>query len=658
VSAAPPTATLGLPSRHQPHLVLWFVVVTTIGLLLAGGGILVVVERALTWQAERHAVDRARVATNAMLDRQLRVGDLSGSPSAARRRQLSALFTRASLGADSSSATLYGGGGVIFSTNRAATGAPTPAPVQRALHGQVVSDVASTGSGRVLRAFLPLDLSDGSAKGVIQIDQDFAPIASAARSSSLLIAAVLEGLLALLCVLLVPVLARAAARLRRHVHELDWMASHDHLTGLLNRAGFARVIGRRLGSQHPLGALLLFDLDRFHEINETVGADKGDQLLVAVAERARDAFPEHPLARLGEDEFGLLLPAVAEDDVDTAARRLLAVIADPLTVDGIQLSLEARVGVAGIAPCVDFERLLRRAGIALTAAQDDGRDIAFYSPADDHCDLARLTVVTELRAALHSEQLRVYFQPQLDLSTGSVRAVEALVRWQHPERGLLAASEFITAAERSGLVSQISRHVLAASAQQWQVWNQQGIKLDIAVNLSAIDLLDLALVDEIAAIVAEHDMPPEYLVLEITERTLLQDEQQACNVLTQLNDIGIRASIDDYGTGYSSLASLRQLPIQQVKIDRCFVTRIPTDTNNDAIVRSTIDLAHALGALVVAEGVETTSELDRLADHGCDLAQGYLIGHPLPADELAHLIHNRPGEDPARTQLASLLGQA
>jgi diguanylate cyclase (GGDEF)-like protein len=635
--------------------VLRFVLVTAIGLLLAGGGILIVVERALTRQAERHAVDRARVATNALLDRQLRVGDLSGALSSARRRELSALFSRASLGTDSSSATLYGSGGAIFTTNRAAEHAPTPAPVQSALHGQVVSDVASTGSGRVLRAFLPLHLSDGSARGVIELDQDFAPIASAARNSSLLIAAVLEGLLALLCVLLVPVLGRATARLRRHVRELDWMASHDHLTGLLNRAGFGRVIGRRLGSEHALGALLLFDLDRFHEVNETVGADKGDQLLVAVAKRVRDAFPEQPMARLGEDEFGLLLPVVAEDDVETAARRLLAVIAEPLTVDGIQLSLEARVGAAGVAPCADFERLLRRAGIALTAAKEDGRDVAFYSSADDHSDLARLTVVTELRAALRSEQIRVHYQPQLDLSTGSIRAVEALVRWQHPERGLLAAGEFITAAERSGLVSQISRCVLAASARQWQDWNRQGIKLDIAVNLSAVDLLDVTLVGEIVALLAEHDMPPEYLILEITERTLLQDEQQARNVLTQLNDIGIRVSIDDYGTGYSSLATLRQLPIQQVKIDRCFVTGIPTDTSNDAIVRSTIDLAHALGALVVAEGVEATSELDRLADTACDLAQGYLIGRPLPADELAQLVRRRRGEDSARTWLASVL---
>ena len=655
MSAVPARAAARLPPPREPHLVLWFVVVTTVGLLLAGSGILVVVERTLTGQAERHAVDRARVATNALLDRQLRAGDLSGALTPARRRQLSELFSRASLGADSSSATLYGSGGVIFTTHRSAARAPAPVSVQRALNGQVVSDVVSTRSGRVLRAFLPLVLADGSARGAIEFDQDFAPIASAARDSSLLIAAVLEGLLVLLCLLLVPLLARAAARLRRHVHELDWMASHDHLTGVLNREGFGRALGRKLGSEHPLGVLLLFDLDRFHEINETVGADMGDELLVAVAERVADAFPDQPVARLGEDEFGLLLGVVADDDVDAAARRLLAVIADPLTVGGIQLSLETRVGAAGFAPCVDFERLLHRAGMALAAAKEDGRDVAFYSSADDQCERTRLRVVSELRAALRSDQIHVHYQPQLDLATGSIRAVEALARWQHPERGLLAAGEFIAAAERSGLVSEISRQVLASSARQWHEWNRQGITLDIAVNLSAADLLDLTLVGEIATLLAESGMPPEHLVLEITERTLLQDEQQARTALAQLTSTGIRVSIDDYGTGYSSLASLRQLPIQEVKIDRCFVTGIPTDTSNDAIVRSTIDLAHALGAIVVAEGVERTSELQRLADTGCDLAQGYLIGRPLPADELAQLVRQRRTQEPVHTLFATVL---
>ena len=648
-----------LPSRRAPRLVLWFVLATTIGLLLAGGGILVVVERELTAQAERHAVDRARVATTALLDRQLRARDLAGAPSPARRRQLSALFSRASLGAQSTGATLYGHNGVIFATERAASRAPVPEPVQRALDGRVVSDVVPAGSGRVLRAFLPVTLDGGGrVSGAIELDQDYAPLAAAARRSSLLIAAVLEGLLALLCVLVVPVLARATARLRRQVDELDWMASHDHLTGLLNRPGFLRVIEERLGGETRPGALLLFDLDRFHDVNETVGAGKGDELLVQVAARVRDGFADRPVARLGEDEFGLLLPAVTDRAARQAAQRLLAVLSEPLWVDGVQVGLAARVGVAPVCEDLDCESLLRRAGIALTAAKEDGRDVAFYSPAEDHRDLGRLTAVGELRRALLDEQLRVHYQPLADIATGSICGVEALVRWQHPERGLLAAGEFIATAERSGIVTQISRHVLATSVQQWQCWSRQGIRLDVAVNLSAFDLLDLALPREIASLLAAHEMPPERLVLEITERTLLQDERQARTVLTQLNELGIRAAIDDYGTGYSSLASLRQLPIQQVKIDRCFVTGIPGDTSNDAIVRSTIDLAHALGASVVAEGVEMEPELERLRELACDIAQGYLIGRPMPADEVEQLIWQRRADEPARTPLALALDGA
>ena len=658
MSAAPLQASRRLPPRREPRLVLWFVAATALGLLLAGAGILVVVERELTAQAERHAVDRARVATTALLDRQLRARDLAGSLSPARQRQLSALFSRASLGAHSTGATLYGRGGVIFATDRAAQRAPVPEPVQRALDGRVVSDVVQTGSGRQLRAFVPVVLSGGRAKAAIELDQDYAPIASAARRSSLLIVAVLEGLLALLCFLLVPVLARAAARLRRQVDELDWMASHDNLTGLLNRPGFRRVVDERLGGETPPGALLLFDLDRFHDVNETVGADKGDELLVQVAARVRGGFPDRPVARLGEDEFGLLLPAVSDRAMHLAAQRLLAVLADPLWVDDVQVGLAARVGVAPVSEGLDCERLLRRAGIALTAAKEDGREVAVYSVADDHRDLGRLTAVGELRQAILGEQLRVHYQPQADIATGSICGVEALVRWQHPERGLLAAGEFIETAERSGIVAQISRYVLATSVQQWQEWSRQGIRLDVAVNLSAFDLIDLTLPREITTLLARYEMPPERLVLEITERTLLQDERQARDVLTQLNEIGVRVSIDDYGTGYSSLASLRQLPIQQVKIDRCFVTGIPGDTSNDAIVGSTIDLAHALGAAVVAEGIETEAELERLAELACDLAQGYFVGRPLPAGELEQLVLQRRAGGPARTPLDVALASA
>jgi EAL domain-containing protein (putative c-di-GMP-specific phosphodiesterase class I) len=227
-----------------------------------------------------------------------------------------------------------------------------------------------------------------------------------------------------------------------------------------------------------------------------------------------------------------------------------------------------------------------------------------------------------------------YFQPQVDLGTGAIRGVEALVRWRHPERGLLPAGEFVPAVERTDLITQLGRHVLAASIAQWRRWRTEGVSVDVAVNLSTIDLLDLTLPGTIVDLLIEHGMPADRLILEITESTLLHDEQRTHRVLRQLERIGVCLAIDDFGTGYSSLATLRRLPIRQVKIDRTFVDGIPADSDNDTIVQSTIQLAHTLGATVVAEGVETIAQFDRLAELGCDTAQGYLIGRPAQAEDL------------------------
>ena len=361
---------------------------------------------------------------------------------------------------------------MIFTTSPAASRVPAHEHVQRALRGQVVSDVVATGSGRVLRAFVPLALSDGRARGAIELDQDYAPIAAAARRSSLLISAVLEGLLALLCVLLVPVLARAAARLRRQVHDLDWMASHDHLTGLLNRPGFRRVIDERTGGERQAGALLLFDLDRFHEVNETVGAGRGDDLLVQVAARVRDGFPGQPVARLGEDEFGLLLPAAAEDAQHSAAQRLLAVLADPLASTASSFASLRESGCPGGRGPRLRRNLVRRAGIALTAAKEDGREIAFYSATDD---VATLGPRRGQRVAGGDRrgQLSVHYQPQADLATGAIRGVEALVRWQHP--GAACSPPPSSSPRRNaGLIGEIGRFVLETSARQWQGWKALG----------------------------------------------------------------------------------------------------------------------------------------------------------------------------------------
>jgi diguanylate cyclase (GGDEF)-like protein len=477
---------------------------------------------------------------------------------------------------------------------------------------------------------------------VIVLERDYSGIAAAARKSSLVVAGVLEALLVALFLLLLPMLARATRRIRAHVAELDDLATHDELTGLANRVGFRRALGRALAGQGS-GSVIVVDLDNFHEVNDTVGPEHADALLVAVAERMRELAGPEVVARLGEDEFGLLLSGDGEREIARVAEQVRRDFERPFTLGSARVALEGRAGCArfpehGTDPVV----LMRRAGVALTVAKATRRDVEIYDADHDQSDVSRLTLTAELREALRTGQLLVYYQPQADLATGAVRGAEALVRWNHPQRGLLTASEFILAAERSGLVVDIDRFVREEAARQWQEWRTLGIAIDVAVNVTAVELLDPRLPEEIETLLRRHQVPPEYLVLEITERTLLRDEHRTRQTLGRLHALGVRLAIDDYGTGYSSLSYLRKLPAQQVKLDLAFTAGIPGDTSNEAIVRSTIDLAHTLGATVVAEGVEDQLQWEHLAGFGCDIAQGYLIGKPLPAAELTRRLTNRP----------------
>jgi diguanylate cyclase (GGDEF)-like protein len=624
-----------LPPRQEPRLVSRFLAVTAVGLAVAGIGIFVVVERTLARQAERQAVERARVTTSALLDRRLRPADLTAPLVPARRSRLTALLAPSTLGEGSLGATLYGPKGTVLSTAAPKLRTPGSALVSSARSGRVTSTVSSSGSPRALRTFLPLRLGAREG-GVVELDQDYGAIAATARHTSLLTAAILESLLIVLCVLLVPTLRKTSQRLRRQVDQLDWLASHDELTGLLNRPGFSRLLEHALRAAPTRGAMLLIDLDRFHEINETIGAEQGDLLLVEVGGRLRGAFASDTVARLGEDEFAILLSGAHETEIASATRTIVDTFGPNVSVNGIRLGVTVRVGGARYPEHgLDADTLIRHASIALTAAKDESTRLSFYSEEQERHDVARLALIGDLRAGLAAGQLVVHYQPQADVATGAVRGVEALVRWNHPERGLLAADEFIGVVERTDLISELGRFVLAEAVRQWRHWRSQGLTLDLAVNLSTIDLLDLTLPGTIVDLLIEHGMPADRLTLEITESTLLQDEQRSDQVLRQLEQIGVCLAIDDFGTGYSSLSTLRKLPIRQVKIDRTFVAGIPDDKDNDTIVESTIQLAHTLGAVVVAEGVETETQLQRLAALGCDGAQGYLIGRPAPADELA-----------------------
>jgi EAL domain-containing protein (putative c-di-GMP-specific phosphodiesterase class I) len=324
------------------------------------------------------------------------------------------------------------------------------------------------------------------------------------------------------------------------------------------------------------------------------------------------------------------------------ARRIHDALVRPYVVDGVKVAVGAHAGVALLPEHgTDSDVLVRCATLGAEVAGERQTGVEVYDPTGEATDVARLALAAELREAIANGQLVLHYQPQADLQTGVVRGVEALVRWQHPERGLLGPGAFVPLAERSGLVKELGRFVLEESARQWRAWQRDGLELDMSVNLTAVDLLDLSLPDQVADTLRRHEMPASSLVIEVTETTIMGDPRRTGEVLERLRSAGVRLAIDDFGTGYSSLAYLCQLPVHEVKVDRAFVTGIPDDTANAAILRCTVELAHGLGLEVVAEGVETHEQWACLVALGCDLAQGYLLARPLPADELAALANRR-----------------
>lgn len=427
----------------------------------------------------------------------------------------------------------------------------------------------------------------------------------------------------------------------RAVHD----ACHDALTGLPNRSLFAEGVDQALlacaGTGSGMAALLLFDLDRFREINDTFGHQCGDELIIAVGARLSGVVSGmnsgmDGVARLGGDEFAVLLPDVAsvEDAVETA-ETLRAALTAPFTVEGIDLDVEASVGVAVSGHHgQDAVTLLQRADIAMYVAKDRGRGVFVYDPAADHNSPEKLAVLGDLRRALQRNELVLHYQPQVSISTGDVVGVEALVRWHHPQHGLVMPDAFIPSAEHTGLIGPLTRYILDKALAQARAWCDQGRPLTVAVNLSARNLLDEHLPDQVAELLAVHDVRPELLVLEVTETAVVTEPLRAQQSLKRLAALGIRISIDDFGAGYTSLGQLKTLPVSELKIDRSFVTRMTEEGRDALIVRSVIDLGHNLGLTIVAEGVEDEEAFTALTGLSCDIAQGYYITRPMTAEAL------------------------
>ena len=431
---------------------------------------------------------------------------------------------------------------------------------------------------------------------------------------------------------------------QRRVAELRRQVGTDDLTGLANRRGFYANASAQL-AESPTAALLLLDLDKFKEVNDSLGHHIGDRLLVGLGARlARLLRPDDLLARLGGDEFALLLPGIDQAQAEAAAGRIHEELAAPFGLGDIMIATDVSIGIA-LAPKHGRELsvLLRTADIAMYKAKRARTKTRVYSVKDDRSSDDRLRTLQELRTAMLTDQFVLHFQPKLDLRTGVVCGVETLVRWDHPRRGLIYPDGFLPLIEEGGMMRALTEHVLTLSVKQAAQWSIAGHSLPVAVNVSAGSLVDDELPDFVADVLAEHQLPASMLTLEITEESLMDDRDRGRRVLHRLRDQGVVISVDDFGTGYSSLAYLRDLPIDELKLDRAFVFPMADDARAAALVVSTIGLAHSLGLRMVAEGVENDAALAELTRHGCDHAQGFHIARPMPAAELEHWLARRNG---------------
>ena len=432
----------------------------------------------------------------------------------------------------------------------------------------------------------------------------------------------------------------------------EHQALHDGLTGLPNRTLFRDRIEQAIAQARRDGgqlAVAMIDLDRFKDVNDSLGHHAGDVLLVEVGRRLRGVLRcSDTVARLGGDEFGVLISQPrSTSDVAVVIGKLRAALEETVMVEGLSLPAEGSIGIAMFpAHGRDVDTLLRHADVAMYGAKETKAGYLFYDGSRSESDPTRLTLVSELRRALEQHELVLYYQPKASLASGEVQSVEALLRWKHPERGMVGPDEFIPLAQQTGLIKPLTLYVLDEALGQCRAWQREGLNLAVAVNLSVRNLLDADFPTQVKRLLQKHEVDPALLRLEITESTMLSDPVRTKRVLDKLAAMGIALSIDDFGTGYSSLPYLSKLPVNEIKIDRSFVMNMADSENDAVIVRSTIDLGRNLGLQVVAEGVETEQAWEELNELGCTLAQGYYLTRPVPAAELTEWLRRRPAVEP------------
>jgi len=682
---AEPAAESRVHAEGPPRLVLRFALYSAIGFALAAVAVLLLVRHFATEQAERTATLRVQSVASSVLAERVLVTDFTDRISEERRAELAEIFRRFVLNIDGIliAELVARDGTIVYSSrpNRAGTTTERVGDVQHALNGAIVSVVTNVETAaarssepgskqapatvtKSLTTYAPIPFVDQNDAAILVMYQDYKPINDAARAAFLPVAGVFEVALLLMCVGLIPALRRVTKRMQNQMAEIERRAYFDELTGLPNRTLFHHSIEASLDEAEDRNgrlAVLMMDLDRFKEINDTLGHHLGDALLQELAIRVARVLREgDTLARLGGDEFALLIGDAHEAQALETVALIQEQLLHPFMLGELPISVEASVGIA-IAPehGRDYATLLQHADVAMYVAKGTGAGSSIYDPEKDTNDARQLALAGELRRAIEQDELTLCYQPKVSLETRTISGVEALVRWNHPEQGLLMPDVFVPLAERTGLIRPLGRYVLERAIEQCARWREANLDLHVAVNLTMPDLLDLELPLYVDELLQKHNVPASALELEITEGTISADPVRVFQVVTGLGEMGVRLAIDDFGTGYSSLAYLKNLPVDALKIDKSFVMNMENDSSDATIVRSTIDLGRNLGLEIVAEGVESDAAWEALRAFGCTYAQGYFISKPIPIAELEEMMTNGPWatnplDAPCQDEIASL----
>jgi diguanylate cyclase (GGDEF)-like protein len=500
------------------------------------------------------------------------------------------------------------------------------------------NDAGHTGTNAV-EVYLPLAGGPHLQRvGVLEIYLPYDPISRDVASGLHRLYLELGVGLLVLYLGLFAITASVSGALRREAALNAFLAEHDALTELPNRSLFRRraasAIAAAQRGEHPM-AMAIVDLDRFKDVNDTLGHHSGDQLLTEIARRlAAHMRPGDTVARLGGDEFGLIIRALP--DAESVLWRLLEVIDREVEVRGLPVSVQASIGfVSAPEDGTDVDELMQRADVAMYAAKAHHAGVKRYDSSLDHYDAASLALVSELRRGIDNDELTLHYQPQATPGDRAVRAIEALVRWRHPEHGLLMPDEFLPLAEQTDVIEKLTTWVVRTALAELKSFSHDQDDLRVAVNVSARTIGRPSFATEVIAILEELGLPGNRLKIEVTETALMADPERAALVLSRLAQAGVGISLDDFGRGQTSLGYLSALPLDELKIDRGFVTGMLDNPTHAAIVRSILELGHNLGLRVVAEGVETEAVLEHLIDAGCDVVQGFLLGRPMPPSALA-----------------------